>query len=143
LLASSIGYKYERDMQINIPEVLAELTAQFNEYERALLANEPDVLIGLFWCDPRTVRFGVAENLYGAEEIAAYRKARAGKGGAPQRKTTRAVITTYGRDFGTTNIEYVRTESGKAGRQSQTWMRTPEGWRIVAAHVSLLVDEDR
>jgi AtzH-like len=132
---------YERDMQINIPEVLGELTAQFNEYERALLANEPDVLIGLFWCDPRTVRYGVAENLYGADEIAAYRKARAGQGGAPQRKTTRTVITTYGRDFGTTNIEYVRTESGKAGRQSQTWMRTPEGWRIVAAHVSLLVED--
>ena len=64
-------------MQINIPEVLGELTAQFNEYERALLANEPDVLIGLFWCDPLTVRYGVAENLYGAEEIAAYRKRRA------------------------------------------------------------------
>jgi Protein of unknown function (DUF3225) len=146
LLASSMGHKnwaepYERDMQINIPEVLEELTAQFNEYERALLANEPDVLIGLFWCDPRTVRYGVAENLYGADEIAAYRKARAGQGGAPQRKTTRTVITTYGRDFGTTNIEYVRTESGKAGRQSQTWMRTPEGWRIVAAHVSLLVED--
>src|SRR4029453_2692731 len=86
-------------MQINIPEVLGELTAQFNEYERALLANEPDVLIGLFWVDPRSVRYGVAENLYGAEEIAAYRKARAEQGGGPQRKTTRAVITTYGRDF--------------------------------------------
>jgi hypothetical protein len=148
LLASSIGHKkwaepYARDMQINIPEVLEELTAQFNEYERALLANEPDVLIDLFWCDPRTVRYGVAENLYGADEIAAYRKARAGRGGAPQRKTMRTVITTYGRDFGTTNIEYVRTDSRKAGRQSQTWMRTPEGWRIVAAHVSLLVVEDR
>ena len=130
-------------MQINISEVLAELTAQFKEYERALLANEPDVLIGLFWRDPRTVRYGVAENLYGPEEIAAYRKARAEQGGAPHRRTTRAVITTYGRDFGTANIEYVRTGSGKTGRQSQTWMRTPEGWRIVAAHVSLLVVEDR
>jgi hypothetical protein len=100
-------------------------------------------LIGLFWSDPRTVRYGVAENLYGGEEIAAYRKARAGQGRPPQRKTTRTVITTYGRDFGTTNIEYLRTESGKAGRQSQTWIRTSEGWRIVAAHVSLLADEDR
>ena len=130
-------------MQINIPEVVAELTASFNEYQRALQANEPDVLVELFWDDSRTVRYGVAENLYGAEEIAAYRKARAAKGGAPQRNTTRTVITTYGRDFGTTNIEYFRAESGKTGRQSQTWMRTPEGWRIVAAHVSLLQDADR
>ncbi len=130
-------------MQINIPEVLEELTVAFEEYERALLANEPEVLISLFWRDPRTVRYGVAENLYGSNEIAAYRKTRAGQGGAPQRKTTRTVITTYGRDFGTTNIEYIRTMSGKAGRQSQAWMRTPDGWRIVAAHVSLLVDADR
>jgi hypothetical protein len=130
-------------MQTNDPEALVELTAAFEEYERALLANEPDVLIRLFWRNPNTIRYGVAENLYGFDEIAAYRRTRAGQGGAPQRKTTRTVITTYGRDFGTTNIEYVRAVSGKAGRQSQTWMRTPEGWRIVAAHVSLLLDADR
>jgi hypothetical protein len=130
-------------MQINEPEALAELTAAFAEYERALAANEPDVLIKLFWRNPNTIRYGVAENLYGSDEIAAYRKTRAGQGGAPARTTTRTAITTYGKDFGTTNIEYVRTQSGKAGRQSQTWMRTPEGWRIVAAHVSLLLDVDR
>jgi Protein of unknown function (DUF3225) len=130
-------------MQINEPDVLAELTAVFEEYERALLANEPETLIGLFWRDPSTIRYGVAENLYGFDEIAAYRKARAEQGGAPHRRTTRTVITSYGRDFGTTNIEYIRTSSGKAGRQSQTWMRTTEGWRIVAAHVSLRLDADR
>jgi hypothetical protein len=130
-------------MQIDIPEVLAELTAAFEEYERALLSNQPDVLIRLFWRDPRTIRYGVAENLYGADAIAAFRHRRAERGGAPKRKTTRCQITTYGRDFGTTNIEYVRTESGKPGRQSQTWMRTPEGWRIVAAHVSMLAAQDR
>ena len=130
-------------MEINIPEVLAELTAAFEKYERALLANEPEVLIRSFWNDARTVRYGVAENLYGLDEIARYRKTRAAQGGAPQRTTTRSVITTYGRDFGTTNIEYVRAASGKAGRQSQTWVRTPEGWRIVAAHVSLIAGSDR
>ena len=129
-------------MEINIPEVLAELTAAFNEYEEALLSNKPEVLDRLFWHDPRVVRYGVAENLYGYDMISAYRKMRAGKGGAPQRSTTVTVITTYGRDFGTTNIEYKRTISGKFGRQSQTWMRTPEGWRIVSAHVSLIIDVD-
>jgi hypothetical protein len=130
-------------MEIDMPDVLAELVAAFEEYERALLSNQPDVLIRLFWRDPRTIRYGVAENLYGADAIAAFRNKRAERGGAPQRKTTRRQVTTYGRDFGTTNIEYVRTESGKPGRQSQTWMRTPEGWRIVAAHVSMLADQDR
>lgn len=130
-------------MQINIAEVRAELIAEFEKYERALLSNEPDVLIQMFWRDPRTVRYGVAENLNGFDEIAGYRKARAAQGGAPQRDTTRSVITTYGRDFGTTNIEYVRSKSGKAGRQSQTWVRTSDGWRIVAAHVSLLAESDR
>ena len=130
-------------MEIDLPEVVAELTAAFEEYEHALLSNGPDVLIRLFWRDPRTVRYGVAENLYGSDAIATFRHKRAERGGAPQRKTTRRQITTYGRDFGTTNIEYVRTETGKTGRQSQTWMRTPEGWRIVAAHVSMLADQDR
>lgn len=130
-------------MDIDIPEVLAELTAAFEEYERALLSNEPEVLIHLFWRDARTIRYGAAENLYGSDAIAAFRHKRAERGGAPQRKTTRRQITTYGRDFGTTNIEYVRTETGKPGRQSQTWMRTPQGWRIVAAHVSMLAEQDR
>jgi len=132
----------DMDMDIDLPDVLAELTAAFEEYETALASNQPEVLVRFFWRDPRTIRYGVAENLYGSEQIAAYRAKRAQRGGAPKRKTTRRVITTYGRDFGTTNIEYVRTETGKAGRQSQAWMRTPQGWRIVSAHVSLLLDED-
>lgn len=129
-------------MEIDIPEVVAELKAAFSEYEEALMSNNPDTLIRLFWNDPRTTRYGVAENLYGCEEISSYRRKRAGQGGAPLRTTTRTVITTYGRDFGTTNIEYVRDLTGRKGRQSQTWMRAPEGWRIVAAHVSLLADAD-
>jgi len=123
-------------MEINLPEVLAELQSAFDRYERALTANDPATLEELFWRSPHTLRYGIAENLYGWEEICAYRRRRAGEGGAPQRNITRKVITTYGRDFGTANIEYVRTGSGKSGRQSQTWLRTPEGWRVVAAHVS-------
>ena len=85
--------------------------------------------------------YGVAENLYGWDEICAFRQQRANQGGAPQRRITRRALTTYGEDFGTANIEYVR-DSGKSGRQSQTWMRTPEGWRVVAAHVSMLAPAD-
>src|SRR5258706_8570751 len=130
-------------MQINLPEPLGELGAAFERYERALMQNDPATLEALFWKSPHTLRYGIAENLYGWEEICAYRRQRAGQGGAPARKITRKVLTTYGRDFGTANIEYVRVSSGKAGRQSQTWMRTPEGWRVVAAHVSMpqLADE--
>ena len=129
-------------MQINIPEVLAELTQAFRGYEEALLANHPEALNTYFWVSPLALRYGVAENLYGHEEIVAYRRRRSQVGGAPHRETVREVITSYGRDFGTTNIEYVRSKSGRRGRQSQTWVRMPEGWRIVSAHVSLLQDAD-
>jgi Protein of unknown function (DUF3225) len=115
-------------MDIDIPEVVAELTAAFEEYERALLSNKPEVLIRLFWPDTRTIRYGVAENLYGADAIAAFRHKRAERGGAPQRKTTRRQITTYGRDFGTTNIEYVRTEmESQAGRAKPGCARRKAG----------------
>lgn len=129
-------------MEINNPDVLAELTEAFRRYELALLSNQPDVLDELFWKSPIAVRYGVAENLHGHSEIVNYRQRRAQVGGAPQRAVTCEIITTFGRDFGTTNIEYVRTKSGRHGRQSQTWVRTPDGWRIVSAHVSLLAESD-
>ena len=129
-------------MEINIAGVLAELTEVFRGYENALSSNKPERLNDFFWKSPIAVRYGVAENLYGHDEIVAYRLQRAQVGGAPDRKVIREVITSYGRDFGTTCIDYVRSGSGLAGRQSQTWARMPEGWRIVAAHVSLLQEAD-
>jgi hypothetical protein len=129
-------------MEINLPEVLRELTEQFEKYEEAVQNYEPEVLAECFWKDPRVLRYGVAENLHGYEEITAYRHARAKAGGAPARQLRHTVITTFGRDFGTANTQYVRTGTGKIGRQSQTWVRLPEGWRIVSAHVSLLQESD-
>ena len=128
-------------METNLPGPLAELTAAFRRYEAALLSNKPEVLDELFLDSPLTIRYGVAENLYGHAEIKAYRARRAQVGGAAQRKVTREVITTYGNDLGTTNIEFLR-QSGLAGRQSQTWIRTQQGWRIVSAHVSILQSKD-
>jgi hypothetical protein len=129
-------------MQVNLLGPLAELTGAFREYETALSSNRPDVLDRLFFNSPVTIRYGVAENLYGHAEISAYRRRRAKQGGAPARKVTREVITTFGNDIGTTNIEYVREKTGLGGRQSQTWIRTADGWRIIAAHVSLICDND-
>ncbi len=121
-------------MQINIPEVLAEVTAIFAIYEKALLGNDIEALNALFWKDARVLRYGIAENLYGHEAIAGFRAAR------PtidlDRDLMNIVITTYGHDFATANTEYKRKASGRLGRQSQTWVRFPAGWRIVAAHVS-------
>ncbi len=128
-------------MDINEPQALKELGEAFDRYERALMDNDPATLELLFWNTPHTLRYGIAENLYGWHEICAYRQGRAATGGAPQRLITRKVLTTYGRDFGTANIEYQRA-NGSIGRQSQTWMRTPEGWRVVAAHVSMLARGD-
>ncbi len=122
--------------EINIPEVLAEVEAVFERYEQALVANDTEVLDELFWTSPLTLRYGVAENLYGIEEIRAFRAGRPKADLA--RDLTRTVITTYGRDVATANTEYRRQLSGRLGRQSQTWIRMPEGWRIVSAHVSLL-----
>jgi hypothetical protein len=123
-------------MRINDPVVLAEVQAAFDAYEAALMSNEVEILDGLFWQAPETVRYGVGENLYGANEILAFRKAR--PGGSPQRRLTRTVITTFGTDFATANTEFVRVGGARIGRQSQTWARLSEGWRIVSAHVSLM-----
>lgn len=123
-------------MDINLPDVLAEVTAVFERYERALVTNDITVLDELFWNNPLTLRYGVGENLYSYGEIAAFRASRPSAGLA--RQLLKIVITTYGRDFATANVEFRREGSNKTGRQSQTWMRTPEGWRVVSAHVSLL-----
>ena len=123
-------------MDINLPDVLAEVTAQFDRYETALVNNDIAVLDQLFWSSPHTLRYGVNENLYGHDAIRAYRAARSAQG--LERTLQSLVITSYGRDFATANVEFQRTGNSRPGRQSQTWMRTPDGWRVVSAHVSLL-----
>jgi len=123
-------------MDINIPDVLAEMTAVFARYEDALVTNQVDVLDELFCDSPLTVRYGVAENLIGIEAIRAFRLARPATGLA--RTLANTVITTYGRDFATAMTEFHRDGSAKVGRQSQTWVRMAGGWRVVAAHVSLM-----
>jgi len=123
-------------MDINHPAVLAEMHAVFARYEDALVHNRIDVLDELFWPSEHTVRYGVAENLVGIDAIRAFRAARPAQGLA--RTLARTVITTYGRDFATAMTEFHREGSGKLGRQSQTWVRFAEGWRVVAAHVSLI-----
>ena len=123
-------------MEINIPEVHVEVSAAFARYEKALVENDTAVLGELFWRSPHTLRYGVNENLYGWDEIQAFRT---GRPPAPlAREIRRTVVTTYGRDFATTNIEFFRPSLIRTGRQSQTWARMPEGWRIVAAHVSVM-----
>lgn len=123
-------------MDINLPDVLAEVSAQFARYEDALVNNKVDVLDELFWRSPHTLRYGATENLYGYDAIEAFRAGRPAQGLA--RAILKTVITTYGHDFATANVEFQRVGSARPGRQSQTWLRTPEGWRVVAAHVSLL-----
>jgi len=123
-------------MEINNPEVLAEVEALFDIYERALVGNDIATLDGLFWESPLVVRYGNGENLYGIDALRAFRAARPTADLA--RKLTRTVITTFGRDFATANAEYERFGSGLAGRQAQTWCRLAPGWRIVSAHVSFL-----
>lgn len=123
--------------EINIPEVVAEVSAAFQRYEVALNANDVAVLDELFWNNPLTLRYGIGENLYGYAQIAAFRSGRSPTGLARRIKGT--VITTYGREMATANTLFERDSApGKIGRQSQTWMKTPEGWRVVAAHVSLI-----
>jgi hypothetical protein len=123
-------------LDINLPEVVREMTTVFMRYEQALVSNDVAVLDELFWNDPSTIRYGATENLYGYSAIEAFRSARPSQGLA--REIFNTVITTYGRDFATANTEFRRTGSQRTGRQSQTWMRTPAGWRVVSAHVSLL-----
>jgi hypothetical protein len=124
-------------MEIDRADVLAEVTAAFEAYERALMGNDAEALTGFFWAHNKTLRYGIAEQLHGIAEIAAYRKAQKAAGGYRARRLERTVITTFGRDFATASTTYVRDSDGRPGRQMQTWVRLPEGWRIVAAHVSL------
>jgi hypothetical protein len=124
-------------MEINRPDTLAEVETAFARYEAALVGNDVDALDALFWASPHTIRYGGAENLYGHDEIAAFRAARSSAGLA--RQLERTVITTYGRDFATASTLFRRDAApGKIGRQMQSWVRLPEGWRVVAAHVSLI-----
>jgi hypothetical protein len=124
-------------VEIDIPEVVAEVTAAFNRYETALVTNDVDTLDALFRDDARTLRYGGGENLYGFAGIKAFRAARSPAGLA--RKLDRTVITTYGRDFAVASTLFYRdTAPGRVGRQMQSWVRFPEGWRIVAAHVSVI-----
>ena len=123
-------------MEINIPEVVAEVKAAFERYEKALNANDVEALDSAFWNDPRVIRYSLMDNAYGFEAVHASRLAR------PKTDLTRTlgktVITTFGRDLATANTEFQRVEAGRRGRQSQTWARMPEGWRVVSAHVSFL-----
>jgi hypothetical protein len=123
-------------MDINLPDVLAEVTEVFARYEDALVENRVDVLDELFWDSGLTVRYGVAENLRGIEAIRAFRIARPAVNLA--RTLEHTVITTFGRDLATAMTEFRRTGTDRIGRQSQTWVRMPAGWRVVAAHVSLI-----
>ena len=125
-------------MTINDPEIVAELAALYSKYEAALVTNDAETLTKMFWASPHAMRFGIAENLYGIEEIAAFRRGRAPMNLA--RTVKRLDIVTFGRDFGSVTLEFERTVNGEnvAGRQSQVWVRFPEGWRIVSAHVSVL-----
>jgi len=121
-------------MIIDDPVILAEITAAFYEYERALMADDVPVMDRLFADAPTTVRYGVGEVLYGADEIREFRK---GRGGSPQRRLGRVAITTYGDRFATANAEFFREGSDRRGRQSQAWVKFADGWKVVSAHVSI------
>lgn len=124
-------------MDLNIPSVLAEVEAIFARYEDALVTNDVETLEELFWDDGRTIRYGVGELLYGMNEIREFRRSRAADGLA--RSLGRTVITTFGYDYATANTLFFRDSmKTKLGRQSQTWVRFPQGWRVVSAHVSLM-----
>ena len=128
-------------MEIDLPDVLAEGKQQFARYEKALVTNDVAVLDELFRADSRTLRYGVVENLYGYDAIMAFRAARSPAG--LMRRTEKTVITTYGRDTAVASTLFYRdTAPGKVGRQMQTWVRFPQGWKIVAAHVSV-IDEPK
>lgn len=126
-------------MIVNDPQTLAEVEAEFARYETALITNDVAALDDFFWRDPRAIRYGGGENLYGFDEIAAFRAGRSPAGLA--RDLARTIITTFGRDMATASTLFTRTTMpGKIGRQMQTWARMPEGWRIVAAHVSVIAE---
>jgi Protein of unknown function (DUF3225) len=125
------------DMEVDLPDVLAEVTGQFARYEAALVGNDVTVLDELFRADARTLRYGIGENLYGYDAITAFRAARSPVG--LMRRTENTVITTYGRDTAVASTLFYRDSApGRVGRQMQTWVRFPEGWKIVAAHVSVI-----
>lgn len=123
-------------MMINDPATLAGATAAFNAYEQALMDNDLDALDGLFWASKFTVRIGPGQNLYGIDAIQAFRAARVG--GSPKRTLLKLIITTFGTDFATANAEFQRVGGAAPGRQTQCWVRFPEGWRVVSAHISML-----
>jgi len=124
-------------MDINLPDIVAEVQAAFERYETALVTNDTATLQHLFWRSPHTIRYGIGEVLYGWDEIGAFRAARSPLGLA--RTLSRTVITSYGRDYATASTLFHRDSTGgKLGRQMQTWVRFPDGWHIVAAHVSLI-----
>jgi hypothetical protein len=124
-------------MDIDLPDVIAEVTAAFKRYEEALVSNDVATLNELFRNDPRTLRYGMAENLYGYDAIKGFRAARSPAG--LQRSTSGTVISTYGRDAAVASTLFRRESApGRVGRQMQTWIRFSEGWRIVAAHVSII-----
>ena len=122
---------------IDRPAILAEVNAAFYRYEQALITNDTVVLDELFWHDPRTVRYGAGENLYGIEQIREFRASRPSQG--LDRDLQNTVITTYGDDMAIASTEFRRAGTDKIGRQMQTWIKMPSGWKIVAAHVSLMV----
>ena len=125
------------DFEVNLPDVVAEVRAAFDAYEAALVGNDVDVLDACFWDSDHTIRYGIGENLYGFPAIAAFRASRPSAG--LQRRLEETVITTFGRDFATASTLFFRdTAPGRTGRQMQTWARTPKGWKVVAAHVSLI-----
>jgi hypothetical protein len=129
-------------MELDRHDVVAEVTQAFERYEQALVSNDVDALDALFLNDPRTIRYGGGENLYGYADIAAFRRARPPAGLA--RRLSRTVITTYGRDVAVASTLFHRSSApGKVGRQMQTWVRFAEGWRVVAAHVSVIEEQDR
>ncbi len=124
-------------MEVDLPDVLAEVTGQFARYEAALVGNDVTVLDELFRADARTLRYGIGENLYGYDAITAFRAVRSPAG--LMRRTEKTVITTYGRDTAVASTLFYRESTpGRVGRQMQTWVRFPEGWKIVAAHVSII-----
>ncbi len=127
-------------MRVNDPKVLEEVTAAFQRYETALNDNDVATLTGLFWKSELTIRFGINENLYGHDAITTFRQTRPNID--LRRTLANTVITTYGSDFATANTEFVKRDSGRRGRQSQTWARTDAGWRVVSAHVSFLPAHD-
>ena len=128
-------------MEIDLPDVVAEVTAAFDRYEKALVTNDVKVLDDTFRVDPRTIRYGTTEILYGHHEIAAFRAARSPTGLA--RTISKTVITTYGREFAVASTLFHRTTMpGKVGRQTQSWVKFSDGWRVVAAHVSVIDEKD-